>query len=146
MTLTITEKNENKLLNRTEVKFEASHSGTSTPSRADVLKELAAELKVAEDLIVIDKLNTLHGRQIASGVARAYENADRLAEIEPKFLIERSKPEKKEGEGEAPAEGEKKEEKAEAPKEEKPKEEKKEEKPEEKAEEKPEPPKEEKKE
>ena len=109
MILTITERNENKLLNRTEVKFEASHSGTSTPSRADILKKLSAELKVAEDLIVIDKLNTMHGQQTTSGVARVYENTERLAEVEAKFLVARGKPKEKEGEEEAPAEGEKKE-------------------------------------
>jgi len=142
--LKIIEKDENPLLKRTEVRFEADHSGGPTPKRLDVRKQLAGELGVPEDMVVIEKLATMHGRQVASGIARAYDSKERLEELEPKYLLERGKPkEEKEGEEKKPKEEppkkeEKPAEKEEGPKE-KPKEEAKPEKEEKPAEEKEEP-------
>lgn len=149
MELKIVEKDENPLLKRTEVRFEVDHAGAATPKRLDVRKQLAGELGVPEDTVVIEKFATMHGRQVASGIARAYDSRERLEELEPKHLLERGKPKEEKPEEKPPEEKPKEEkppEKEEKP-EEKPKEEKKlEEKPKEKPPEKEEKPKEEPKE
>lgn len=90
MELKVTEKTENPLLERKKIKFDAEHSNAPTPSRPEVSKELSSALGVPEELIVIEKLATPHGRQTASGIARVYESEDRLEEFEPKHLIKRA--------------------------------------------------------
>ena len=92
MEVKVVEKNENQLLKRTEVRFEVDHSGTATPKRLDVRKQLADALGVPEEMVVIKKFATMHGRQVASGIARAYDSKERLEELEPKYLLERGLP------------------------------------------------------
>jgi len=126
MNVEIIEKTENQLFKRTEVKFKADHAGEPTPKRLDVRAQLASQLGVAAELIVIEKLASTHGRQMASGIARTYSSREQLEGLEPKFLLQRGMP--KEAKPEKPkeemkAKPEKPEEKVEKPKE-KPKEEK----------------------
>ncbi len=123
MKVEIIEKTENPLFKRTEIKFKADHAGEPTPKRLDVRAQLANQLSVAEELIVIEKLASIHGRQMASGIARAYSSREQLEGLEPKFLLQRGMPKEAKPKAEKPPE------KAEKPKEEmkkpeKPKEEK----------------------
>lgn len=92
MKVEIIEKKENPLFKRTEVKFKADHAGGPTPKRLDARAQLAAQLGVAEELIVIEKLASTHGRQVASGIARVYSSREQLEELEPKFLLKRGMP------------------------------------------------------
>ena len=125
MKVEIIEKTENPLFKRTEVKFKADHAGEPTPKRLDARAQLAAQLGVAEELIVIEKLASTHGRQVASGIARVYSSREQLEGLEPKFLLERDMP--KEAKAKAKPEEKPKvekppEKKVEEPKEAKPKE------------------------
>ena len=81
MKVEIVEKIENPLFNRTEVKFRVDHKGGPTPKRVDVRAQLASQLNVVEELVVIEKLASTHGRQVASGIARAYSTRERLEEL-----------------------------------------------------------------
>ncbi len=92
MKVEIIEKTENPLFKRTEVRFKADHAGEPTPKRLDARAQLAAQLGVAEELIVIEKLASTHGRQVASGIARVYSSREQLEGLEPKFLLERDMP------------------------------------------------------
>jgi len=116
MKVEITEKTENPMLKRTELKFFVDHEKAPTPNRLEVRAQLASQLGAPEDLIVIEKIASLHGKQVASGIARVYSSKEQLDVIELDYFLKRGMPKE-----------EKKEEKAaEAPKkEEKPKEEKK---------------------
>jgi small subunit ribosomal protein S24e len=145
MKIEISEKVENPLLQRTEIKFVVDHSHGPTPKRLDVRAQLAGQLGVPEEVIVVDKLASMYGRQVASGIARVYNSRQALEDLEPKYLLQRGlppeakekeKPEEKPKAEEKPKEKEKEEKpkeekvKVEKPKEEKHKEEKpKEEKP-----------------
>lgn len=91
MEVSVVEKSENPGLERDEIKFEVEHRNSPTPSRAEVLEELSSVLGVSKELIVIEKLATLHGRQVASGTGRIYESEERLQEFEPGYLINRTK-------------------------------------------------------
>ena len=135
MKVEIIEKSENPLFQRVEIKFKVDHAGGPTPKRLDVRAQLAAQLGVAEELVVIEKLAGAYGRQEASGIARAYNSKERLAALEPKYLLARGLPK------EAKAEAKPEEPKVEKPK--KPEEKPKEEKPEKVEEKKPEKPKDE---
>jgi ribosomal protein S24E len=108
---------EDKLLERRHINFKVTHTRAATPRRIDVRKELAQQLNVDPETIILRPLRQKYGRNEADGTAFVYKSVDRARLIERDYLSERLKPrEKKE---------EKKEEKtAEKP----PKEEKKEEK------------------
>jgi len=116
MKVEIIEKTENPLFKRTEVKFKADHAGEPTPKRLDARAQLAAQLGVAEELIVIEKLASTHGRQVASGIARVYSSREQLEGLEPKFLLKRDMP--KDAKAEVKPEEKPKEAKPEEPKEE----------------------------
>lgn len=90
MEIKLKNRKENPLMEREKIKFEVEHQNSPTPSRAEVMEELASELDVSEDLIVIDKLATLHGRHTASGIVRIYESEEILKELEPDFLSDRT--------------------------------------------------------
>lgn len=90
MEIKVTEKEENPLLNREEVNFEVDHKNEPTPPRTDVLEELSNELEIHKGLIVIEKIATPHGKQIASGIARIYGSRKDLEEYEPEYLLERT--------------------------------------------------------
>jgi len=102
MKVEITEKTENPLFKRTEIKFKADHAGEPTPKRLDVSAQLANQLGVAAELIVIEKLASTQGRQVASGIARAYSSREQLEGLEPKFLLQRGMPKEAKPEPEKP--------------------------------------------
>ncbi len=107
MDIELRNRKENPLMEREEIEFEVEHRNSPTPSRSEVMEELASELDVSEDLIIIEKLATLHGKQTASGIARIYEAEERLKELEPGFLSERTeKSKEKAKEAEEPEEEE----------------------------------------
>lgn len=111
MKVEIVEKAENPLLKRTEIKFKVDHTGAPTPKRLEVQAQLAALLGISEELLVIGKLASTYGHQVASGIARAYSSREQLEELEPKHLLKRGLP--KEAKPEKPAEEKPKETKAE---------------------------------
>ena len=102
MEVEIIKKSDNPLFKRTEVEFRVDHSNAPTPKRLDVRTKLASLLGFLEELLVIDKLTSSHGKQTASGIARAYTTRKQLEDMEPKYLLERGI--KKEPKQEKPAE------------------------------------------
>lgn len=92
MEIEITEKKENQLLNRTEIKFRVDHPGTPTPTRPEVKAQLAAKLGINEEVLVLEKIAGIYGRQSASGIARVYNSKDELEKLEPKYLLIRGLP------------------------------------------------------
>jgi ribosomal protein S24E len=140
----ILEKTKNPLLKREEADILYTHKGKPTPSRRDLIKEISKELKSKEDLIIINKIHTIRGKNESRINAFVFSKKEDI----PSGLLEASKkrmkekkekpPEEKPAEKEEPKE-EAEEKKPEEPKEEEKKEEPKEKKPEEKQEEKKEP-------
>ncbi len=51
----------NALLGRREVAVRIAHPGKSTPLRREIISLLSKELKVGEDLVVVDKIFTMKG-------------------------------------------------------------------------------------
>ncbi len=103
MELKILSEEENKLFNRTEIRFEVIHEGEPTPSLNDVRRKLALTTGGMSSHIVIDKFKTLFGIGRSIGFARIYKNKDDMLEYEPEYLLKRNglleeKKEEKEGE------------------------------------------------
>jgi small subunit ribosomal protein S24e len=91
----------NPLLKRREVDFRVEHGPQSkTPGRLEVKRALAAELKVGEELVFVERMRTLTGTSTAVGVANAYESAEQAKLVEPEYIVKRNLPEKPKEAGE----------------------------------------------
>ena len=101
MNLDIKEKNENKMLEREEIKAKLSFEG-KTPSRKDVHKKATSALGAKPELVIIKKIETRYGEQQADITIYKYANKEVLEKLEPEYL--RKKHQEKKKEGEAPAE------------------------------------------
>ena len=80
---------DNKLLNRRELDFTVEYEGP-TPSRADVRKKLAALLNTDVNLLLVQKMESEYGHQLAKGYAKLYESEDRMKQVEPEHVLKRN--------------------------------------------------------
>jgi small subunit ribosomal protein S24e len=105
----------NPLLKRREVIFQVKHEQTKgTPPRFEIRSKLADMLKTKLEQVYVKKVETKTGTMTALGEANAYDSAEQAMFIEPKFIIERNAPKKKE-EAEKPEKAEKPKEREEKP-------------------------------
>lgn len=88
----------NPILNRREVSLKVKDK--STPSRIEVKSKLAALLNSKPELIVIEHLNTIYGKQEIDGSACIYQSEERLKQLAHQHLVARDAPKVK-GEAEA---------------------------------------------
>jgi small subunit ribosomal protein S24e len=115
MKINITTQQYNPLLKRKEIFFEIRHEDIKgTPSRIEVRKALAENLKANVDLVYVRKMQTRTGTMQAKGEANIYDTIEQAKLVEPQHIIERNVPSEKK-----PKEEEKAEEKPKAPKPEK---------------------------
>ena len=73
---------ENKLLERKEIVFEVMHDSNATPSRAELMKEIAQNLKVDPNLMFITKIKPIYGKSCSQVVVRVYKNRAALERFE----------------------------------------------------------------
>ena len=66
------------LLNRKQVSFETEHFQKSTPKKRDLAKQIAAELKVAEEVINIKRITTPFGSTKSKIIADIYKTKEDL--------------------------------------------------------------------
>lgn len=93
----------NPLLNRREISVAVKNKTTAT--RIELKNKLAAMLNSKPELIVIEHLDTIYGKQEMNGTASIYQTEERLKQLAHRHLIVRDAPKAVEGEStEAPAE------------------------------------------
>ena len=90
MNITIENETVNRLLHRTDLKCAIETNGT-TPSRKEIIGQIAAKKGVNESLVVIDKIEQEYGRKFASAYVKIYESEKAANAIELKHKIERDK-------------------------------------------------------
>jgi small subunit ribosomal protein S24e len=90
----------NPILNRREISLKVKEK--ATPSRIEVKGKLAALLNSKPELIVIEHLDTIYGKQELAGTACIYQSEERLKQLAHQHLVARDAPKVKEG-AEAPA-------------------------------------------
>lgn len=90
MRIEIISKEENKLLNRTEVKYLVNHVKEKTPTREEMRNQLSANLQVPKELIVIDHANTKFGKSVTEGYAKIYKTKEAAVKLEPDYLLYRN--------------------------------------------------------
>lgn len=101
MKIEIKEDKKNPLLDRREVRFTADSK--LTPTRKEIKSTIAGILKTKEDLLVIDSIRQVSGKNLSEGYAKVYNNTDVLKKIELSYKLERGTKEKKKEETPAPS-------------------------------------------
>jgi len=96
MKIEILKERENKTLARKEIEFRVDHSGTTTPSRADIHAKIMAQFNADAAAVVIKKLDTKYGIGITDGTARIYATPEQMKKIELVHILKRHEPKKKE--------------------------------------------------
>ena len=82
----VTERKENPLLDRVEIRFVWNHANSPTPSLADMrAAAVKAEPGAKEELVFVKDVNTRFGMPQTTGVALIYGSAD-SAELEPDYV------------------------------------------------------------
>ncbi|MGL6298521.1 MAG: 30S ribosomal protein S24e [Methanobacteriaceae archaeon] len=93
MEINIIDKKENKVLNRTEVKFECLYQGEATPKTLDVKSKLVAMLDSKKELTVIDSIQPNYGEGKAAAYAKVYDSLESLKSIETEHVLSKNKEE-----------------------------------------------------
>jgi len=96
MNYNVLDEKQNELLKRKEMKIEVEHLLAATPSKAQLLKELATAYSVPEENIVIDYIFTQKG--IGKSIAKV-----KIYKEKPKIKEKKQKVKKEEVKSEAPA-------------------------------------------
>ena len=76
MKIEIISQKKNPLVGREDVQARINHEGQRTPSRQEMLKELAHMLKVQENHIIIDRIFTVQGQAVSHAKILAYEKGE----------------------------------------------------------------------
>jgi small subunit ribosomal protein S24e len=93
MKLKVTTQNYNPLLKRKEIAFEVEHAPKEgTPSRAEMRKNLAENLKANVDLIFIKRAVTKKGSMLTVGEANVYDTQEQVKIVEADHIITRNIP------------------------------------------------------
>ena len=90
MELQIIKDKTNPLLKKREVSIKINNKGT--PSRIDIKNKLAAMANSKPELIVIEHLDTVFGKQEVNGTVSIYQTEERLKQIAQKHLLARGIP------------------------------------------------------
>jgi ribosomal protein S24E len=79
----------NKVVGRKELAFKVTEA--STPSRADVRREIAVLMRTEPDNVYVRVLEAKSGTRVTTGLAHVYNNAVTAEAVEPKYIITRNK-------------------------------------------------------
>lgn len=90
----------NPILKRRDISLKLKNK--ATPSRIEVKNKLAALLNSKPELMVVERLDTIFGKQEMTGAASIYESEERLKQLAHQHLVARDAPKAKEAK-EAPA-------------------------------------------
>ncbi len=106
MKVSITDKNENALLKRTEPSFTVEDA-TVPPARKELREKIAALQNVKPEQVIVAKIGHGFGSKKIEGKARIYGSVEDLEKTELEYIIGRNKGEKKKvkKKEEKPAEG-----------------------------------------
>ncbi|UCE80342.1 MAG: 30S ribosomal protein S24e [Methanobacteriota archaeon] len=91
MDLEIVSKDENQLLDRTEVRFKATHADEGTPQRDAVREKLASLLKVPKERVVVDSMRSEFGKMETLGYAKVYKTKEAAVKYEREHILVRNK-------------------------------------------------------
>ncbi|UCE44734.1 MAG: 30S ribosomal protein S24e [Methanobacteriota archaeon] len=91
MDMEIISKDENKLLERIEIRFKATHAEEGTPQREDVRDKIATLLKVPKERVIVDSMRSEFGRMETVGYAKVYNTKEAAVKYEREHILVRNK-------------------------------------------------------
>ena len=91
MEIEIVSKEENQLLDRTEVTFKAVHAKEGTPQREAVREKLSALLKATKERVIVDSMGSEFGRTETIGYAKVYKTKEAAMKYEREHVLVRNK-------------------------------------------------------
>jgi len=86
----VVSKTENKLMDRVEVTFKATHTGESTPARDAVRTSLAGALNVQKERVVVSEMHSEYGLGSTDGAAKVYSSAESASKHERNYMLVRN--------------------------------------------------------
>ena len=89
MKLELTSTKINKVVGRKELAFKVTEA--STPSRADVRREIAVLMRTELDNVYVRALEAKSGTRVTTGLAHVYSDAATAKAVEPKYILTRNK-------------------------------------------------------
>ncbi|MCI4338069.1 MAG: hypothetical protein L3J72_02040 [Thermoplasmata archaeon] len=90
MEVRVLEQRQNPLLKRVELQFEVDHTGAATPRRADVIGELAKQLKVPKERVVLESMHARFGIPQSRGEARLYASTEARDRVTREHILIRN--------------------------------------------------------
>ena len=90
MKLDVQSKKQNKLMERTEVKFKVTHDGEPTPARDAIRTALASALGVQKDRVIVSNMSTEYGIGDTFGAASVYDSLEAAKKNEQNHLLVRN--------------------------------------------------------
>jgi small subunit ribosomal protein S24e len=85
MELTIQSENEMEILSRKDYVFRIAFEG-ATPSRADILKAITANLKSKRELTIVREIDSVFGEPSCTVVTSVYKDDAALQTYEPEYV------------------------------------------------------------
>lgn len=90
MNVEVVSKTENKLMDRVEVTFKATHTGEPTPNRDAIRTSLAGTLNVQKERVIVAEMQSEYGLGNSNGAAKVYSSADSAKKHERNHLLVRN--------------------------------------------------------
>ncbi len=84
----LTSTKDNPLLGRREINFEIKEQ--STPSRAEVRRDIAVIMKTDLDKVWVRQIETKTGTHTTVGLVHVYDDAAKALQVEPEHIIKRN--------------------------------------------------------
>lgn len=91
MEVEIRSQEENKLLNRLEVRFRVRQEGGPTPTRDAIREALAKQLKLKDRVLVVDHVRSEFGKAEVRGYAKVYASLEDARRVERLHVLARNK-------------------------------------------------------
>ena len=90
MDIEVTEKHDNLLLERTEVRLIARHPKEATPKRKELKDAIMESLDVKKGVLVIDSMDSEFGKNQTLVFLKVYANADKARAVENEHILKRN--------------------------------------------------------
>ena len=91
MEIEFLETKENQLLDRTEIKFKATHTKEPTVSREAIREKIATLAHSTKEKVIIDSMNSKFGLGETTGYAKVYKTIEAAKKHERKHVLVRNK-------------------------------------------------------
>lgn len=90
MELTVTQRRDNRMLDRLEMYFSIDHPGVMTPTREEIRKSVAGAVDVKGPVVVLDWARSEYGRPRTRGYAKVYTSREQAVKVETPPILRRN--------------------------------------------------------